>query len=300
MRATLIHNPAAGDGQPSGARLKRMLADAGLQVRYRSRKGDWKKALRDEAELVIAAGGDGTVAKVALALSGSSTPLAILPLGTANNISRALGIGGEVGELVEGWRKGRPQPLDIGVISAAWGETRFVESAGGGVFGRLIDAAADEVEKPRGLTGAVGDRALHLLRRLLEQATPRRWRLSLDGEDLSGDYVGVEALNIRFIGPKVPLAPDADPGDGMLDVVLIGRRERDELIAYLDGRMAYAAAEMPRLTARRGHRLHLVPPPSEPLHAGDSLLEPPADYDPPDGAANYDILLRPKALLVYR
>ena len=70
MRLTLIHNPAAGDGRPSGADLKKMLAEAGFQVRYESIKKDWKKALQRPADLVVAAGGDATAAKVLKQLAG--------------------------------------------------------------------------------------------------------------------------------------------------------------------------------------------------------------------------------------
>jgi diacylglycerol kinase family enzyme len=301
MRATLIHNPAAGDAQLDGAEIKKMLAEAGLQVHYRSRKGDWKKALRKEAEVVIAAGGDGTVAEIAFELAGGSTPLAILPLGTANNIARSLGIAGEIAELARSWQSSAPRPLDIGVIRARWGEDRFIESAGGGLFSRLIGAGRDEIEKSQRLTGAEGDRALQVLKRLLDEAMPRRWRVELDGQDLSGEFVAVEAMNIRFVGPKVPLAADADPGDGLLDVVLVGGRERDELLQYVDGRLADSAAELPRLPVHRGRHVRLHPPAGEPLHVGDEEFGPPDEADDAAGTdSTCDILLQAGALMVYR
>lgn len=300
MRATLIHNPSAGDGQLDGEKLKQMLVEAGLQVRYRKRVEDWKKALRQPADVVVAAGGDGTVTKVALALSGSTTPLAILPLGTANNIGRALGVHGDIAELARGWQSAQPQPLDVGVISASWGEQRFVESAGGGLFSQLIAAGEEEIENAPALTGAEGDRALLVLKRLIEESTPRRWQVELDGTDLSGELIALEAMNIRFVGPKVPLAADADPADGLLDVVLVGQRERAELLDYVNGRLADSAAELPRLPVQRGRHLRLRPPTGEPMHAGDGLFVPPKSGRDEGPGETYDILLRHEALLVYR
>lgn len=302
MRATLIHNRSAGDAQLTGDMLKKMLTEAGLQVRYRERKGDWKEALDEKADLVIAAGGDGTVSRVAHALTGSDkpdTPLAVLPLGTANNISRTLGVGGEVGELAKRWQSSKPEPLDLGVISAAWGEERFIESAGGGLFSDIIAAGAELIENPQSLTGNEGDRALHVLRRLLEEAKPQRWKVELDGEDLSGEYIGVEAMNIRFVGPKVPLAPNADPGDGLFDVVLIGARGQRQLLKYVEGRLEQSAGELPELKAHRGRHLRVVAPKGARMHAGDALFEAPSKKAAESTSA-FDILLKPAVLRVYR
>ena len=94
MKVTLIHNPAAGDDrQPSAGQLEALIEEAGHKVRYESTKEKgWTKALKKETDLVVVAGGDGTVAKVARRLIGEKLPLTILPMGTANNISKTLGI----------------------------------------------------------------------------------------------------------------------------------------------------------------------------------------------------------------
>lgn len=300
MRATLIHNRSAGDAQLDGDKLKKMLTEAGLQVRYRERRGDWKEALDAKADLVIAAGGDGTVARVAHALTGSDkphTPLAILPLGTANNISRTFGVSGEVGELATRWQSTKPRPLDLGVISATWGEERFIESAGGGLFSALIATGDEQIESSQGLTGNEDDRALQVLKDLLEDAQPQRWTVELDGEDMSGEYIGVEAMNIRFVGPKIPLAPDADPGDGLFDVVLIGAREQKVLLDYVSQRLETASGELPRLRTHRGRHLRVVAPKGERMHAGDALFTSPKGDE---GEHAFDILLKPAVLKVFR
>ena len=68
------------------------LAKAGHQVTYQSTKErGFKKALKQPTDLVLVAGGDGTTAKVASPLVDSGIPLSVLPLGTANNLARALG-----------------------------------------------------------------------------------------------------------------------------------------------------------------------------------------------------------------
>ena len=93
MRVTLIHNPTAGeDAQPARDDLLRLLCSTGHVIFYQSSKEkSWKQALHEPCDLVVAAGGDGLVGKVAKRLIGRQTPLAILPLGTANNLARTLG-----------------------------------------------------------------------------------------------------------------------------------------------------------------------------------------------------------------
>jgi diacylglycerol kinase (ATP) len=294
MRATLIHNPSAGDAELDKSALIEMLAEAGFQVRYRSRKEDWKKGLRDpeKSDLVFVAGGDGTVTKVALELAGSDVPLAILPLGTANNVARALGLVGSAKEIIARSKEVKPQHIDVGLVSASWDEYRFIETVGGGIFADLIERAEAD-DDLRQMTGAKGDRALALLETVVEGAKPTRWEIELDGRDLSGDYVAVEAMNMRFVGPKIPLAPDADPGDGLLDLVLLGQDERQELLEYIGRRLRESAAELPELPSERGRHLRLRSVKGLALHVGDDLVESPADHRADQA---YDVVIKPGAV----
>ena len=81
MRVTLTHNPKAGDKGFSRKKLTRWLEQSDYRVRYQStRKKKFADALKDPGDLVIVAGGDGAVTKMARHLVGTGTPLAILPL----------------------------------------------------------------------------------------------------------------------------------------------------------------------------------------------------------------------------
>src|SRR5256885_7051126 len=91
MRITLMHNPKAGRGKLVKRDLMAALARAGHLAIYQStKKSDYKEALREPADLVLAAGGDGTVGKVGRELIDTGIPLSVLPLGTANNLARSL------------------------------------------------------------------------------------------------------------------------------------------------------------------------------------------------------------------
>ena len=273
MRVTLVHNPDAGEGRPQGKDLVKILEGAGLQVRYVTTESDWKKALDEPADLVVAAGGDGTVAKVLLAMLERETPVALLPLGTANNIARTLGVVGDARALAAAWRVAAVRPFDVGRLRAAWGEEHLVESFGGGIFAESILRGENELDDPTAIVGPESDRAMLLLREIVHAARPRPWQIELDGRDLSGEYLAVEALNIRFVGPNVPLAPEADPADGQLELVLVGEEQRDILLEHLSGRLENAAAGPPDLPVERGRRLTIVlEQPFPRLHLDDDIV----------------------------
>jgi hypothetical protein len=87
--------------------------------------------------------------------------------------------------------------------------------------------------------------------------------------DLSGDYFSVEVLNIRFVGPNLPLALGALPGDGLLEIVLLGEADREPLLAYLESRLHLAGGELPEFPVRRARRIELVAPAGLRLHLDD-------------------------------
>src|SRR5687767_3195265 len=73
VKISLVHNPTAGDGQDVESVIQ-LLADAGHEVCHRSSKDNWKKLLQDPGDLLVAAGGDGTVRKVAMAAADEGLP----------------------------------------------------------------------------------------------------------------------------------------------------------------------------------------------------------------------------------
>jgi diacylglycerol kinase (ATP) len=294
VRVTLFHNPSAGDAPLTADQLTSILSDAGYQVHYQSTKDDLSAALEDVGELAIVAGGDGTVAKVARALADTDTPLAVLPVGTANNIGKALGVFGDVRDLVGSWKDAPRRAIDIGVASGPFGEERFLESVGSGVFAELVRRGRTEVDETAAIVHRETDRALQLMASILREAAAEDWELELDDHDLSGSYVAVEAMNIPFVGPNIPLAGDAEMDDGELDLVLLRDEDRERLLEYVVGRVESASALMPSLDVRRGRRIRLVPPDGWQLRIDDELIELDAAAD----VRAVDILLRPGVVQV--
>ena len=292
MRVTLFHNPTAGDAPLTADELQSILSDAGYQVRYQSMEKDWSSALDNPGDLAVVAGGDGTVAKVAIGVADTDTPLAVLPLGTANNIGKALGVFGDIRDLVGSWKDAPRRAIDIGVASGPFGEERFLESVGSGVFAELVRRGRTEVDETAAIVHRETDRALQLIASILRKAPAEDWQLELDDHDLSGSYVAVEAMNIPFVGPNIPLAGDAEMDDGELDLVLLRDEDRERLLEYVVGRVESASALMPSLDVRRGRRIRMVPPAGWQLRIDDELVELDAEADSRAEAQAVDILLR--------
>ena len=116
----------------------RQLKTAGFQPKYQSSKDDYKQTLHKRWDLVIVAGGDGTVARVARHLHNRDIPLAILPIGTANNVARALGLNDYIEALISQLPTAQPKRLDIGVARGPWGKRRFLEAVGFGTIAKAI------------------------------------------------------------------------------------------------------------------------------------------------------------------
>jgi diacylglycerol kinase family enzyme len=231
MRAVLFHNPNAGGDENSKSALIAALKLAGLSVSYCSVKDDdFEDVLKKSADLIVVAGGDGTVTKVIARLPDRSIPVAILPLGTANNIARSLGVMGAPIQLAEVLRPDRSRRLDIGSVEGPWGECHFVEAVG-------VGPLAESFQKK--LTGKIkGADALRkgrqVLQKLLRKAEPLDLDIVVDGEALKGDLLAVEVVNVAYTGPALPLAPHADAGDGKFEIVSVLAGSRKDMIEWLE------------------------------------------------------------------
>jgi diacylglycerol kinase (ATP) len=273
VRVTLIHNPGSGNQvKGQSAKLVALLRKAGHTVRYESADADgWDKALKEPAELVAVAGGDGTVSRVAKRMVGRGVPIAPLPLGTANNISRTLGLVERTLEnLVHGWPEARRVKLDVGIAEGPWGKRYFVEGIGVGLFTCLL---SDGVPKKKLARVTRPDKrvaqALEMLRKRADDCPAIDLDAKLDGKDVSGRYLLAEALSILYVGPNLFLAPDSKPGDGTFDLVLVTEAERERLREYLS-QWQTNKERLAVLPSQQGKRLQMVWNGFE-LHIDDQL-----------------------------
>jgi diacylglycerol kinase (ATP) len=301
MHITLVHKPDAGAGKHSKKKLKKLLKEAGHKVDYYSTKDDdWETAVKDARDLVLIGGGDGTVGSVARRLIGSEVPFAILPLGTANNLATKLGWVGDPEDIIGDLDDGEVKPFDIGLARGPWGTYRFLEGVGVGPFARamaFLEAEWDDLVHEPGKPKKELARDARLLRAFLHESIPRRWNATLDGESLEGPFVLVEVMNTGLIGPNLRIAPDADPGDGSFDVVLVGDADRQALAAYID-RYLDGDETPPDLPVRRAQHVRLSLEAAR-VHIDDEVW-PDAESPPPalDAPFEVDLRIEPGALQV--
>jgi diacylglycerol kinase (ATP) len=255
LRISLLYNADAGRGIPV-EELRRELQRNGYELVSELEKGSgFQRVLKESVSFLVVAGGDGTVGEAALALAGRGIPLAVLPLGTANNIAKSLGIDGPVQEVIRGWRTGRRVPVDLGVARGIWGESRFLEGVGSGLVPEAISAVEASRSDEDGTSPLA--HAVRGYRTTLARLAPRRWTLTVDGDPIEGEFLLVEILNIRFVGPNVLLSPGADPSDGLLDVVTAGESQREDLDGYLRRRIEGQDTPPLSLPVRRGRQVEI-------------------------------------------
>jgi diacylglycerol kinase family enzyme len=229
VQISLFHNEEAGDGS-SDDEIKALLTRHGHRVvQVVSDDCSVEQILETHADLVVAAGGDGTVATAARVLAGGKLPLAILPLGTANNIAKSLGYEAPLDALVDAWTQLEPRKLDLGVAHGQWGKRVFIESVGAGLIPSGIAAAKAQED---GGTAKPED-AVQMFRDALARLAPQPSTITIDGEAVTSEFLLVEVMNIPSIGPNLVLSDRADPGDGLFSVVVATEADRDALDAYL-------------------------------------------------------------------
>lgn len=261
MRARLIHNPRAGGAEHAaeelagalGVALRRAFRDEPVEVVHGdlASKSIPEWIAESPVDLVVAAGGDGTIARAVRALAGSSTALAIVPLGTANNIARSLGLELDPTAVIAGLAAPVKRRLDLGVASGTWGERHFVEAAGVGIFQFILEYEVSSRDKnPH-------DARTVMLEKLLRGYAPRRWNFRIDGVSRSEELVLLEAMVMRSTGPRLRLAPAADPFDGALDVVVVRRSDVSELERYLRALLGGDEGATPDLETVRARHVHL-------------------------------------------
>src|ERR687892_456432 len=299
MRITLMHNPKAGDAEHGKKKLMAALAKAGHQAIYQStKKSDYKKALKKPADLVLAAGGDGTVIKVASRLIDTGIPLSVLPLGTANNLARSLGFLGSHEEIITGLETGKKRAFDVGIARGPWGKRYLFEGAGAGLLADYVQSAKKEKKKNKKSREISKEqemtRHVSLLRRMLHNYPPRKWKIQIDGKDISSRYILWEAMNIRSVGPALYLAPWAATKDGHFDFVCVREDDRPILMRHLDARLAGEKSKFP-LSTRRFRKLKVVWKKST-FHFDDELW--PQKKQEPGSPSEIEITVKPSALVI--
>ena len=246
MKLRVISNPGAGSG--SAVRrlpaLKRLLAERGFAAEFVETRapGDATRlvheARADGVECLLVMGGDGTLNEVSqgyLGPDGQPLPgpdIALVPSGTGGDFRKTFQLGTTLEEAVERLATAEPRPLDLGLLelSSHSGETirrafLNITSFGlGGLTDRLVNAG------PKWIGGRAAFFVGSL--RALVSYSNAPVRLRVDGEVvLEAPIVNVAIANGQYFGGGMKIAPDADPSDGLFDVIAMHDLTRAQGVA---------------------------------------------------------------------
>jgi YegS/Rv2252/BmrU family lipid kinase len=270
LRIRFIVNPRAGRGKRDiGNLIRESMGRSGpaFEVLWTRRRGQAEELAREAvgegADLVVAAGGDGTVHEVACGLAGSEAALGILPCGSGNGLARALRI-----------------PLDLRRACRALTEARTRRIDAGEVAGRLFFATAGV-----GLDAQVADRFDRGRRRgmlayvwmsagcFLSHA-PESIRLTLDDRAPFEACPTILTLaNTEQYGGGARIAPGAVPDDGLLDICLMEDVSLARGLWHVRRLFDGTLARMPGVRMFRASRIRIERPGPGPLQLdGEPLL----------------------------
>jgi len=237
MKIRVIVNPRAGAGA-AGRKVPRVVAALRAarvdhELCLTQGPGDATalalQAIADAVDVVAIVGGDGTLNEVCQAYVGpdgeprKGPALALVPAGTGGDFRRIYGLGRQPEPAIERLLAQAPRPLDLGVVelTSDRGELvrrAFVNIASFGVSGR-IDRLVNEGPK------WLGGRLAFALGTVRAMSTYRNARVKITVDDApfyQGPVVVGAIANGRFFGGGMQVAPNADPADGLFDVVVLG------------------------------------------------------------------------------
>ncbi|RYE09217.1 MAG: diacylglycerol kinase family lipid kinase [Hyphomicrobiales bacterium] len=272
MAVGVVVNPAAGGGRLLAAwpELARMLeARLGpLEVLRTSAPGEGRalagQLVRRGAQLVIAAGGDGTANEVVDGLlgAGGGPELGVISVGTGRDFIRTLGNNADLAAAVDAIGSGRARAIDAGRVSytadnGAREARHFLNVASLGVSGPTV-RAVNASKQGRRVHGKVAF-YYHTVMELLKYR-PQQVRVRFeDGETIEVSTALVAIANGKFFGSGMMIAPDAAIDDGQFDVLVY--RAEGKLRMILDFNTIYRGAHvaLPRVTSRRCRWVEIEP-----------------------------------------
>jgi len=210
-------------------------------------------AARAGADLVIAAGGDGTVNEVVNGIGRLRRPprLGILPIGTGNDFALGLGIPQELVEAARVAVSGRPRAIDVARVN----DRLFVNVSSGGFGAEATEHTPGEAKRVLGALAYVvaGARELVVLH-------PVRGRFHVDGRRFfDGEFLLFAVGNGRRTGGGSLLTPRADVGDGLLDLVVVEAMPRLDFLALLPDLRAGTHLESPGVRYTRATSIVVAP-----------------------------------------
>jgi len=265
----VIVNPAAGRGKVgrlSGAILK-AARERGARAFLTEGPGHATELARQapEGARVVAVGGDGTVHETLRGLFGTRKVLGVVPIGSGNDFARMLSLRGL------SW----PQALELALFAPE--EAIDLGLVNGEPFGASLGIGFDALVAQRALSAPPFlrgmPRYLYALFAVLKDLRLPEGRVVVDGAEVHrGEMLLLAAMNGPMYGGGIPIAPMADPRDGLLALVLARKFSRFGVALILPRLLLGRHLGHPQILALAGREVVVEFAQPVPAHADGELL----------------------------
>lgn len=259
-KARIIYNPTSGREtfRRELPYVLQRLEEAGYETSAHATTGDGdaeaaaKYALSRSFDLVIAAGGDGTINEVihGLAEQNHRPKLGVIPTGTTNDFARALHIPRDIAKAVDIIVDGYSQLLDIGRVNDHY----FINIAGGG---KLTELTYDVPVKLKTLLGQLAYYVKGV--EMLPSLKPARVKIEYDGNVIDEDIMVFLVSNSNSVGGFEKLAPNANLSDGLFDLLILKKVNLAEFVRIVTLAIRGAHLEDPNVIYKQAKHITVTP-----------------------------------------
>ncbi|MDV6374033.1 diacylglycerol/lipid kinase family protein [Deinococcus arenicola] len=219
QRILVVFNPKSGSGSgPDLQAFVGLLEDGGATVTQRELSKDtplpdYVQDVKD-FDILVAAGGDGTVSGLTYAVRDQGVPVLAFPAGTANLIAQNLDLPTTAPELAALVLAGHSIQVDLGEIDVRGKKNGFAMLAGAGADAAMIEGSEDLKDKFGVMAYVIS---------AMKQLNPKKttFKLTIDGEQREFEGIGVMVANFGMANFRMPITTDIDPDDGKFTVVLL-------------------------------------------------------------------------------
>ena len=276
MNALLIVNPTSGtvENPQLLTDLMKLLQTQGIHAEIcmttpgENGQGFAAAAAKAKVQLVIAAGGDGTIEAVARGLVHTQSVLGIIPLGTRNNIAASLNIPNDLTQAVQILVKGKSSLFDMGKANDYY----FMEVVGVGLEASLFPCGDEVKEAIKKNYLAAFKSVLTGLKTFL-QFKPHRLVLRFDGRRTRRPRtLQVNICNSPRYGVQFALAPEAKMNDGKLDVIYIDNPSKWDHLCHFFTAMNGECLPHQRLKTYQASKIEVRGYPPLEVHADGECL----------------------------
>jgi YegS/Rv2252/BmrU family lipid kinase len=269
-RVLIILNPVAGRARSSRRRLEGVITalerrGCAVVLRHTSPvEGDTERLAREaEAafEIIVAAGGDGTLNAVVNGVAALPRPIALLPLGTANVLAREIGLPRDPERLAELIATGPARPIWPGRVAGRL----FLTMASSGFDAETVAAVDPRLKRHLGRLAFAGAIAACLWRYRACELTVR-----IDGVDHHA--ATVIAAKGRFYAGRYVIAPRADLSEPMLEFVLLHRSGRLAMLRYLAALLLGRVGQCKGISVARAREASISAKTAVPVQADGEIV----------------------------